>query len=142
MESFIILNQLIMKYDAMKFHHIGIATKNIEKTLEWVTEHFQIINISDKVYDENQDAYVQMIETTDVNIELVSGNIVEELIKKNITYYHVCYEVDNLQEAMTSFTNSIVISSPTKAILFDNRKVAFLYTPIGIVELLEMRRVK
>ena len=61
-------------------------------------------------------------------------------IKKNITYYHVCYEVDNLQEAMTSFKNSIVISNPVKAILFDNRKVAFLLTPIGIVELLEMRR--
>ena len=125
----------------MKFHHIGIATKNIEKTLEWVTEHFQIINISDKVYDENQDAYVQMIETIDVNIELISGNIVENFIKKNITYYHVCFEVDNLQEAMTSFKKSIVISKPAKAILFDNRKVAFLYTPIGIVELLEMRRV-
>jgi len=131
-----------MKYSAMKFHHIGIATKNIEKTLEWVAEHFQIINISDKVYDANQDAYVQMIETIDVNIELVSGNIVEKLIKKNITYYHICYEVDNLQEAMASFKKSIVISNPTKAILFDNRKVAFLFTPIGIVELLEMRRVK
>ena len=142
MDSFFILYQLIMKYSAMKFHHIGIATKNIEKTLEWVSEHFQIINISDKVYDANQDAYLQMIETIDVNIELVSGNIVEKLIKKNITYYHVCYEVDNLQEAMTSFKNSIVISNPVKAILFDNRKVAFLFTPIGIVELLEMRRVK
>ena len=131
-----------MKYSAMKFHHIGIATKNIEKTLEWVSEHFQIINISDKVYDANQDAHVQMIETIDVNIELVSGNIVEKLIKKNITYYHICYEVDNLQEAMASFKKSIVISNPTKAILFDNRKVAFLFTPIGIVELLEMRRVK
>jgi len=131
-----------MKYSAMKFHHIGIATKNIEKTLEWVSEHFEIINISDKVYDANQDAYVQMIKTIDVNIELVSGNIVEKLIKKNITYYHMCYEVDNLEEAMASFKKSIVISNPTKAILFDNRKVAFLFTPIGIVELLEMRRVK
>ena len=82
------------------------------------------------------------IETIDVNIELVSGNIVEKLIKKNITYYHMCYEVDNLQEAMASFKKSIVISGPTKAILFDNRKVVFLLTPIGIVELLEARRVK
>ena len=121
-----------MKYSSMKFHHIGIATKNIEETLEWVAEHFQIINISDKVYDENQDAYFQIIETIDVIIELVSGNIVEKLIKKNITYYHICYEVDNLQEAMASFKKSIVISNPTKAILFDNRKVAFLFTPIGI----------
>tara|TARA_B110000211_G_C13689870_1_gene382604 strand:+ start:139 stop:519 length:381 start_codon:yes stop_codon:yes gene_type:complete len=124
----------------MKFHHIGIATKDIEKTLEWVVSHFQIKKISDKIYDKNQDAYLQLIETRDLNIELVSGNIVEKLIKKNITYYHICYEVQDLQTAITSFENSIVISNPTQAILFDNRKVCFLLTPIGIVELLEIKR--
>tara|TARA_B100000795_G_C22775336_1_gene429779 strand:- start:1430 stop:1810 length:381 start_codon:yes stop_codon:yes gene_type:complete len=124
----------------MKFHHIGIATRNIDKTLEWVSDHFQISTISDKVYDENQDAYLQMVETIDVKIELVSGNIVEKFIKKNITYYHVCYEVNNLEESIKSFKNSIVISKPSQAILFDYRRVVFLLTPIGIVELLEMKR--
>ena len=124
----------------MKFHHIGIATRNIDKTLEWVSDHFQISTISDKVYDENQDAYLQMVETIDVKIELVSGNIVEKFIKKNITYYHVCYEVNNLEESIKSFKKSIVISKPSQAILFDYRRVVFLLTPIGIVELLEMKR--
>ena len=124
----------------MKFHHIGIATRNIDKTLEWVSDHFQISTISDKVYDENQDAYLQMVETIDVKIELVSGNIVDKFIKKNITYYHVCYEVNNLEESLKFFKNSIVISNPSKAILFDYRRVVFLLTPIGIVELLEMKR--
>lgn len=124
----------------MKFHHIGIATRNIDKTLEWVSDHFQILTISDKVYDENQDAYLQMVETIDVKIELVSGNIVEKFIKKNITYYHVCYEVNNLEESIKSFKNSIVISKPSQAILFDYRRVVFLLTPIGIIELLEMKR--
>lgn len=125
----------------MKFHHIGIATKNIEKTLEWVSNHFEILNVSNRVYDKNQDAYLQIIETNDINIELVSGNIVEKFIKKNITYYHVCYEVENLETAIKSFDKSILISKPTEAILFENRKVAFLITPIGIVELLESEKV-
>ena len=124
----------------MKFHHIGVATKNIDKTLKWLQNQFEVVNISEKVYDKNQDAYLQMIETNDVNIELVSGNIVEKFIKKNTTYYHICYEVINLSEAIIGFKNSLVISKPTEAILFNNRKVAFLLTPIGIVELLEVER--
>jgi len=124
----------------MKFHHIGIATRNIGKTLDWVSEHFQILTVSDKVYDENQGAYLQMVETIDVKIELVSGNIVEKFIQKNITYYHVCYEVKNLEESLKIFKNSIVISKPSPAILFDYRRVVFLLTPIGIVELLEMKK--
>jgi methylmalonyl-CoA/ethylmalonyl-CoA epimerase len=121
----------------VKFHHIGIATQNIDKTLDWLCGQFNVISISNKVYDNNQDACLQMIETVGVNIELVSGNMVKRFIEKNITYYHVCYEVDDLEESIKTFEKSIVISKPVKAILFDNRRVAFLMTPIGIVELLE-----
>jgi hypothetical protein len=39
-----------------------------------------------------------MIETIDVNIELVTGEIVEKFIQRNITYYHTCYEVNNLEK--------------------------------------------
>ena len=121
----------------MKFHHIGIATQNIDKTLDWICSQFNVITVSDKVYDNNQDACLQMIETIDVRIELVSGNVVEKFIEKNITYYHVCYEVENLEESIQTFDKSIIISKPAEAVLFNNRRVAFLMTPIGIVELLE-----
>lgn len=121
----------------MKFHHIGIATRNIDKTLDWVCSQFNVITVSDKVYDNNQDAFLQMIETIDVRIELVSGNVVEKFIEKNITYYHMCYEVENLEESIQTFDKSIIISKPAEAVLFNNRRVAFIMTPIGIVELLE-----
>ena len=121
----------------MRFHHIGIATKDIAKTINWVKQHFQVQKVSELLYDPKQDAHLQMIETVDANIELVSGNVVEKFINKGITYYHICYEVDDIEEAINSFKNSLIISKPTEAILFDNRKVAFLMTPIGIVELLE-----
>jgi len=125
----------------MNFHHIGIATKDIDKTLDWLKNQFDILSISEKVYDKNQDAYLQMIETKDINIELVSGNIVEKFIKKNITYYHICYEVVDIDKAIIGGgKSSLVISKPTEAILFNNRKVAFLLTPIGIVELLEAEK--
>jgi len=123
----------------MKFHHIGIATKDIDNTLEWVKKHYDIRNISTKVYDKNQNVFLQMVETSDHNIELVSGSTVEKFIKKNITYYHVCYEVEDIYTSIKSFSKSIVISKPTPAILFNNRKVAFLMTPIGIIELLELK---
>ena len=77
-----------------------------------------------------------MIYTKDVNIELVSGEMVKDLVKKKITYYHICYEVKNIQKSIDSFKNSILISPPKEAILFNNKKVAFLYTPIGLIELL------
>jgi len=121
----------------MKFHHIGIATDNIKKTFEFVKNSFDVIEFTDIIYDKNQNATLQMIYTKDINIELVSGGMVKDIIKKKITYYHICYEVTNIQKFIKEFNNSILISPPKKAILFNNRKVAFLLTPIGLIELLE-----
>ena len=123
----------------MKFHHIGIATKDIKKTFKFVKNNFEVIDFTDIIYDQKQDAYVQLITTNDNQIELVSGKQVENLIKKNITYYHICYEVKNINEAINNFSDALLISKPKEAILFENRKVAFLLTPIGLVELLEER---
>lgn len=107
-----------------------------------MVNQFSVKSISEEIYDKNQDVFLQLIETTDVNIELVSGKNVEKLIKNNVSYYHVYYEVPDIEIAINSFKKSIVISKPTPAILFDERKVAFLMTPIGIVELLEERNGK
>jgi len=120
----------------MKFHHIGIATKDLKKSLKFVQDNFEIKDISEEIYDKNQDATLQMIQTKDINIELVSGSMVEKLIKANTTYYHICYEVKDIFKAIDEFKGTMVISTPKEAILFDNRLVAFLMTPLGLVELL------
>ena len=123
----------------MTFHHIGIATKDITKSFKFIKDNFNIIKKTEVIYDKNQDAYVQLITTDDNQIELVSGKQVENLIDKNITYYHICYEVDNIEESIKNFSNALLVSPPKEAILFDNRKVAVLLTPIGLVELLEKK---
>jgi methylmalonyl-CoA/ethylmalonyl-CoA epimerase len=124
----------------MKFHHIGIATNNLEQSLLFVKENFKVLHHTDTIYDVQQDAYLIMITTKDLNIELVSGNVVEGFISKKQSYYHVCYEVDDIERAIKSFSLSVIATPPKEAILFNNRRVAFLLTPIGLIELLETEK--
>ena len=124
----------------MIFHHIGVACKNIEQSISTIDKIFQIEEISNMVYDEKQKANLCMIKTkNNINIELISGDIVENLLKKGINYYHTCYMVKNIEEKIKELQNSncVLISNPKEAILFENKKVAFLYTPFGMIELLE-----
>ena len=122
----------------MNFHHLGIATDNIDNSINFIKENFEIISYTNKVYDPLQDAELVLIKTKDVNIELVSGLAVDAFIEKR--HYHVCYEVGNIDKSIKKFSQSIIVSPPKNAILFNNRKVAFLLTPIGLVELLECKR--
>jgi len=120
----------------MKFHHLGIATKNLEETLEWMKNTFEIKYISDITFDKNQNANLILIETKDMIFELISGDIVKNLVNKNITYYHICYEVKSIKKTVEKL-NGILISPPKNALLFNNKKVCFVMTNIGLIELLE-----
>ena len=80
----------------MKFHHIGIATKDLKSSLEFVQKNFEVLEVSEEIFDENQNATLQMIKTKDLNIELVSGKVVEKLIASKITYYHIWYEGEDI----------------------------------------------
>jgi len=123
----------------MKFHHLGIATDNLEKAKEWIATHFKITAQSDKVFDPKQNATLQLVHTRDQTFEIVTGKMVKNLVAKKITYYHICYEVDDITKSIEEM-DGLLISPPTEAILFNNRLVAFLLTPIGIVELLESEK--
>jgi methylmalonyl-CoA/ethylmalonyl-CoA epimerase len=123
----------------MKFHHVGVACKDIQAELQSIRKLHKIIEETPVVFDENQQAELCMITVEDgLNIELVSGTPVENLLKKRISYYHICYEVDDIDQAIESLTENggMLISPPKEAILFNNRKVAFLMLSYGIVELL------
>lgn len=76
-----------------------------------------------------------------LKIELISGKQIENLLKKKITYYHICYEVtDILKEKERLVDNgAFLISDEKEAILFDNKKVCFLLTSYGLIELVEIK---
>ena len=126
----------------MKLHHLGIATKNIEKTELFINSTHLVKSKIGPVWDKNLKANVCIIEVLgDLSIELVSGPAVESLLKKNISLYHYCYEVDDIDKKIKEFIKfgAVIITNPTPAILFDNRLVTFLLTPIGIIELLNKK---
>lgn len=126
-----------------KFHHIGIACEKIEDTHKAIQFLLpQNYLCSKVVYDPNLKANLQLISSTDNTFfELVSGEMVKSFIKRNITLYHLCFEVNSIKEARQSIPKRdlIAITNPTPALLFNNRFVQFFNTPFGLVELLETR---
>jgi methylmalonyl-CoA/ethylmalonyl-CoA epimerase len=126
----------------MKFHHVGVACRNIEEGVANISKVHQVIKKSQIVFDKEQNAELVLLTLSDgTNIELISGKPVETLLKKNITYYHLCYEVDNIDLEIERLVNehAFLISPPKPAILFDNRKVAFLNVSYGMIELLSSK---
>lgn len=121
-------------------HHIAIACESLEKGYRDAGRVFKIKSSSDIVYDPNQDAYLQMLYCEDgTSIELVSGNAVLAYVKRGIKLYHLCFEVENIEKAITEQCNQgfILIREARPALLFDNRRVAFLMTSLGLIEFIE-----
>ncbi len=124
----------------MNLHHIGIVCKNINIEKENINKIHKVKEISDIIFDEEQNANLCFIKIENgLSIELISGEQVKNIIKKGITYYHICYEVKDIYSKIKDLTGTgaLLISPPKPARLFNMRKVAFLYVSYGVIELLE-----
>lgn len=77
---------------------------------------------------------IELVEPTD------ERSSVNKLLKKNgVSPYHVCYEVDNIEECFVLLTEQygfIPLFRPVEAAAFGNRLICYLYKKeIGFVEL-------
>lgn len=123
----------------MKIHHVGIACKKIEKAIVDYKKCFNVVGETPIVYDELQKASLCLLKTdTGLDVEFISGEQVASL-GKGVSYYHLCYTVENLEEAVSEFENkgAVVVSTPKPAVLFGGKRVAFLLVRSGLIELLE-----
>ncbi|MEG1875993.1 MAG: VOC family protein [Lachnospiraceae bacterium] len=124
----------------MKMHHIGIATDDILKMQLYLQQITTVVEIGETVYDEKQDASLSMVTLGDgTKIELIAGKVVEKIVKKRNFLYHICYEVADIEKKIEQLVEygAMLISESKEAILFGGRRVAFLMTPMGMIELLE-----
>ena len=124
----------------MKFHHIGIATENIEEMVEHLSKLLEVSRISDIVFDPLQNASLCMLKLSNgVQIELISGEVVARLVKKRNFLYHTCYVVEDIEKSIEMLQEEgyVLISEAKEAILFNGDKVAFLSGKLGIIEILE-----
>lgn len=123
-----------------KIHHIGIACQDINRSIDDFKKYHNVVWQSNIVEDTYQNAQLCLLKTDmGLDYEFISGTQVERMVKKGISYYHICYEVTSLEESISELIlkEAIMVSEPKPALLFDNRRVAFLYLPYGLVELVE-----
>ncbi|KKT29388.1 MAG: Lactoylglutathione lyase [Candidatus Giovannonibacteria bacterium GW2011_GWB1_46_20] len=125
----------------IKFLHLGIACDDIAACKDFIKSAMEVVNESETVFDENQNASVCVLTlSSGAQLELITGPIVANFIKKGITYYHTCYGVQNIETAVAFLKRehkASVISEIKPGKLFNGRRAVFLYAPIGIIELLE-----
>jgi methylmalonyl-CoA/ethylmalonyl-CoA epimerase len=128
----------------MKFHHIGIATQNIEAT----SEAYQLLGYLPtlRIKDPIQKVDLLFLEKDNAPVlELVAPteetSPVNNILKKSgTTPYHTCYEVDVIEDCIAVLKKNkfIVVVKPVEAIAFEGRKVCFLFHKnSGLIELLE-----
>jgi len=124
----------------LRFHHLGVASPDLAAGLAFVRAQFEVVAVSQTVHDPLQDADLVLIETANgMNVELVAGAQVANLLARGVTLYHTCFEVDDLDAELQAICRrgGAVVAEPKPALLFGGRRVAFAQTPMGLVELLE-----
>jgi methylmalonyl-CoA/ethylmalonyl-CoA epimerase len=133
----------------MRLSHIGIIVKDIEKSIENHQALFGYKQLSPIVEDSTQKVRVVLLGVSKddpVKIELISptgeDSPVNDVLKKRQPIYHLCYEVDDIEEARAEARKkgAVPISQPVEAPLFEERKICFLYTRDHyVIELVESK---
>ena len=130
----------------INFHHIGIATDNIEKSISIYKNLGYNLEGSTTIVDPIQKVELAfMFRENHPLLELVSpiddNSPVKTILKKmSTTPYHTCYETLSLELTINDFKKLrfVIVQKPTPAIAFNNRRIAFLFHKnIGLIELLE-----
>lgn len=126
-----------------KVNHIGIFTKNIDKTLDEY-QRLGFVLKTKIVYDSLRNIKVVLLEFDEIIIELIEANDDRSFkLFDKVSFpveYHICFEVKDMDNTVQRLVedNYHLVSPPKPAKLFDNRRVVFLYHKfIGLIELLE-----
>lgn len=135
--------------NSFKFHHIGVAVKDINKTAAVYVEGGY--EKSDIIFDPVQNVYICWLTKDGMpTVELLAP--VDEsspqcniLDKNGVTPYHTCYVVENIDQAIKELRKQkyVLVSKPVEAVAIHNCKVAFLHhRHIGLIELVEIPGIK
>lgn len=129
----------------MRIHHYGLATRDLENSME----AFRSLGyaVSEPVSDFFQKVRVAFVSREGEHpIELVCDSEAKGGATRNIlskvgsSFYHVCYEVDDLEQMIATLRQKgfLLRHDPVSATAFHGRRIAWLYNrDIGLVELLE-----
>lgn len=134
----------------MRVHHVGYLVKNIQEAEnDFKKLHAQMLMTT--TYDSDRQAYMSFLDVDGYVVELVcpdkDSNLYPLLKKYKNSPYHMCYEVENLQESISEMEAEgfVCFNQPEEAKMIDvlqnttGCKVAFMMSSsIGMVELLQI----
>ncbi|MDL1914029.1 MAG: lactoylglutathione lyase [Bergeyella sp.] len=129
----------------MRLHHYGLATKSVDRSLKEF-EKLGYTRVSNNIVDPVQGVELLFIDNNAGHlIELVSPvsdrSPVNRILEKvGLSIYHICYEVEDLDNVIAEFKSKrfIKVMKPTPATAFGNKRICFLYNALtGLIELLE-----
>lgn len=130
--------------ETMKFHHIGVAVKSIDKTASVYVAggYTQSVTTFDPVQNVNicwlmkeGMPTVELLEPVDE-----TSPVCKTLEKNGVTPYHTCYTVENIEVAMDALRKMkyVAVSNPVEAPAIRNSRVCFLFNKnVGLIELVE-----
>lgn len=136
-----------MDVSAFTFHHLGVAVKSIAKALPVYRDLFGYELHSGPFDDPIQCVSVCFLRRQapgEIVVELIAplgeNTPIDRVLAKGGGAYHTCYEVENLDQTLDTLKSKkcVVVSGPVPAVAFNNRRIAWLFTPTQqLIELLE-----
>ena len=128
------------------FHHVGVAVRNLAKSIPIYKTLFAYELTSGPFDDPIQNVSVCFLSrgAGDTVLELVAplgpNSPIDRTLKKGGGPYHVCYEVQEINSAIAYLTaqGSFLLSGPVPAVAFGMRPIAWLMTDAELlVELVQ-----
>ena len=128
----------------LSFHHIGIACRDIAKSMTFYTAMgYQASPIID---DPIQHVRVCFLEKEGApRLELLEpldeqSPVARTLATVGVSPYHICYEVSDIMAAIEYMRGQrfLLVSGPVPACAMGDKRIAFMYQKhTGLVELVE-----
>ncbi|MFQ5603404.1 MAG: VOC family protein [bacterium] len=121
----------------IELHHIGIATDNAQQEAQMWSEIYPNPVLSALIHDPVQRVNLIFLSSEtgrQVSLEFVEpankDSPVNNLIKKGGGFYHLCYEVNDLEAALVAVkkNGALILQNPVNAAAFDGRRIAWFYT--------------
>lgn len=123
---------------SFKLLHVGVAVPALDPATESLTALFGYKVVSGPFDDPIQKVSVNFLTTSPqdtTEIELIAPLTEDSPIKAMLAKggggaYHLCFETNNMELALTHATSNgcILVSGPVPAVAFQNRRIAWIYT--------------
>jgi methylmalonyl-CoA/ethylmalonyl-CoA epimerase len=118
-------------------HHVGFVVASIADSAERFTRAIHGAWDGRIIHDPIQTVHVTFLQQpspAEALIELVqpdgSQSRVAGFLKRGGGLHHLCYEVDGLEEQLeySRSIGAVVTQKPARAVAFDGRRIAWIYT--------------